>query len=235
MKRSVVALILAVLLWLITTGMASALPICYKQPILDRAGAVTTTTCEQTKCGNCGNCGGLATATYIYSVGSDGYWLTSLHAVANTSKIWVNRHVAEISHAGCTTTGTPKCGDKANEYGCNWAVLRTPGYVPCGVCDVTPSYDGVNCGQGLVHVNIGKCGDKCGDIRKVVVTGLGPGKLFRTNLMPGCWNCGGGAYNLCGELVGVLVAGGKEGCGCCKTKYEEFILLDPRMFEVPKA
>lgn len=235
MKRNII--VLAVLLWLIATGTAFALDKCLKDPAFCRTGVITTVTCDMA-CGNCNSCntcdkcnkcstgcGKHATATYIGDNGQDGFWLTSAHAVNEAKKLWVNGELAEIAAQGCANS--LKCG-KSEMYGCGWVVLKTVHYVPCGACPATPSFGDICCDQGLFYVDI----RKCRTVTKVVVHQVSEYKNFRTNTLPDCDNCGAGVYDLCGRLVGIMVGGGKEGCGCSKDRYTEFIGLRPVMFTV---
>ena len=155
--------------------------------------------------------------------GSDGHWLVTAHSLAGSSSLfyWIDGHKAKKVKLGCNPEMVSKCGNAA-KYGCNWALLVTYDYVPCGA-SVPKFSDGALCNQELFYPNIAKCGD----LRKAHVTGMDDTMEFTTNTRPDCWNCGAGVYDHCGRLVGIVVNGGKE-CGNAWTKV---LRLHEGMFE----
>jgi hypothetical protein len=182
-----------------------------KDPALARTGVLTTTPCADA-CNRCDDCCQVATVTMVKvdnrKCPSKTYWLTSAHALtAEDGNYWIDGHKATVSEKGCKSDMAAICKGAA-KYGCNWALLVTYDYTPCGATPPVFNFDGPCCGQELFYVNIGKCRD----VRKMHVTGIDDTMVFTTNTRPDCWNCGAAVYNHCGEIVGIVVNGGKE-CG----------------------
>jgi len=227
MKKFLVPL-LVLLLWLVTTTTALALPQCLKDPAFCRTGVITTVACENGDC--CNSCCQHATATYIGTTnGHDGLWLTSSHAVGGAKTIWIDGYVADYVAGADIKPSPATCGGCAGEIG--WAALRTQGYIPCGACPAQPDFGVSCCGRELFFVDV----TKCGTVTKCHVTDCcgTTGTVFLTDTLPDCPNCGAVAYDYCGRMVGVLVSGGKccQPGKCCKKRYTAFIPLTANMFQ----
>jgi len=229
-------IIAVVLAWLMVTGTALAMDKCLKNEAFARTGVITTVNCDNT-CGNCNSCNkcnkcdkcnsrcGKGTATYMDRIDTDGYWLTSLHALGNAETIWIDGVVATVALKGCKDAETVDKCNGGHKNGCGWAVLKTAGYVPCGACPLRWRLGGLCCDQDGYYVDT----TQRFTVTKVV-GGCCDGATFRTSTLPDCPNCGAVVYDMCGYAVGIMVGGGKDGCGCDKNRYTEFISLNERMF-----
>ena len=236
--KALFVMILAVAMLLSITSLAP----CVKAPALNNNGVVTTGV-DDPSCGSCGRCSkccqNVGNATYIgvrQGEESDGLWLTASHAVEGKKDVRVDYHPAEwvdgdlvIAEKDAACYGAPGA--------IGWVLMKTPGYVPCGVCPAEPSFDPI-CGKlELLYKNIGPCGTKCGTVNKChtiasCACGQIDSRLFKTNTMADCYNCGVMAYDHCGRMIGLLVGTGKD-CrpGQCNERYTTFLRLTPDMFK----